>query len=188
MTLLHAEPDVSRSLLRSGEADLGLLRNWTDESLPKGEESMTRIPLLTDRRCAVVPRDHPLAAQTEMDLAALADADWVMESARDRFEAACAAAYFTPKIAATSDDQVTIQNLVAARLGVTLMTDLALTAHLDRRVVARPLRDWPRRSSYALLWPDMAEVPAVRAVLHAVRACARDIPVCLRDTGAVPAR
>jgi DNA-binding transcriptional LysR family regulator len=99
------------------------------------------------------------------------------EKARDRFVTACAAAGFAPKIAATADDHVTLQNLVAAGLGVTLMTELALAAHLDLRLVARPLRNWPLRNTYALLWPDMVQVPAVAAVLRAMRMCARDVAI-----------
>jgi DNA-binding transcriptional LysR family regulator len=125
----------------------------------------------------VVRRDHPLAVRSEISLSDLASERWVMESARDRFDAACAEAGFAPRIAATADDHIALQHLVAAGLGVTLMNELALAAHLDLRLVARPLRDWPLRRTYALLWPDMALVPAVAAVLRAVRLSARDMPV-----------
>lgn len=175
--LVQAEPDQARALLRSGEVDLGLLCNWDNEPMPEGEEPMRRIPLMTDRRCAVMRRDHPLAKWSQVDFADLAGEQWVMESFRDRFAAACAAAGFAPRVVATTDDHVTIQMLVAAGLGVTLMNELALTAHLDLRLVARPLRGWPLRCTYALMWPDMAMVPAVDTVLGAVRASARDLPV-----------
>ena len=175
--LQQAEPVQARALLRSGEADLGLLANWDNEPLPDGEESMQRIALMTDRRCVVMRRDHPLAAATEVEFADLAGERWVMESFRDRFAAACTNAGFTPRIAATTDDHVTIQALVAAGLGITLMNELALTAHMDLRLVARPLKNWPLRCTYALLWPDMAAVPAVASVLRAVRASARDMQV-----------
>jgi DNA-binding transcriptional LysR family regulator len=183
LVLHQAEPDEARGLLRSGEADLGLLCTWDDEPLPDGEDAMLRVPLFEDRRCAVLPRDHPLAARATIDLAELAEERWVMESARERFTAGCLARGFAPRIAATVDDQVTILNLVAAGLGVTLMTELELTAYADLRLVARPLAPWPLRSTFALLWPDMARVPAVAALLGAVRACARDLPVGPHRTG-----
>jgi DNA-binding transcriptional LysR family regulator len=171
----QAEPAEARALLRNGEADLGFLCNWDDEPLPEGEESMRRIALMTDRRCAVLRRDHPLAGLPEVDFAKLAGEQWVMESFRDRFAAACTSNGFVPDIAATSDDQVTIQTLVASGFGITLMSELALNAYMDLRLVARPLRNWPLRCTYALLWPDMALVPAVASVLQAVRTVARDL-------------
>ena len=184
--LHQAEPVQARALLRGGEVDLGLLCNWDNEPLPDGEESMRRIPLMTDRRCAVMRRDHPLAALPQIDLADLAAERWVMESFRDRFAAACANAGFAPRIAATTDDHVTIQALVASGLGITLMNELALAAHMDLRLIARPLRDWPARCTYALLWPDMGAVPAVASVLRAVRASARDLHLGPPGGGAGP--
>jgi DNA-binding transcriptional LysR family regulator len=175
--LHQAEPDQARALVRGGEVDLGLLCNWENEPMPDGEEAMRRIALMTDRRCVVMRRDHPLAGHDQIGFEELAGEQWVMESFRDRFDAACANAGFTPRIAATSDDHVTIQMLVAAGLGITLMNELALTAYMDLRLIAHPLRNWPRRRTYALLWPDVEAVPAVARVVQAIRASARDLPV-----------
>jgi DNA-binding transcriptional LysR family regulator len=86
--------------------------------------------------------------------------------------AACRDAGFTPKVAATSDDQLTIHCLVANRIGLAVMNELGATAHNDPRVVARPLRDWPRRRIFALLWPDMIRVPQVKVLIDAPRAAA----------------
>ena len=79
---------------------------------------------------------------------------------------------FTPKIAATSDDQLTIHCLVANRIGLAVMNELGAAAHNDPRVVARPLRDWPQRRIFVLLWPDMIRVPQVKALIDALRAAA----------------
>jgi DNA-binding transcriptional LysR family regulator len=175
IALRAAEPAEARAMVRRGEADIGLLASWDNEPMPDGEESMRRIPLITDRRCVVIPGDHPLAARTEIDFADLASEQWVMESFRDRFTAACATAGFRPRIAATADDQMTIQTLVAAGQGITLMNELSLRAYTDARLAARPLRNWPLRVTYALLWPDMASVPAVATVLSAIEAIAREM-------------
>jgi len=171
----QAEPDDARRLLRSGEADLGLLCNWENEAVPEGEVTMQRVELLSDRRCVVMRRDHRLADRERVSFADLAQEGWVMESGRDRFEAACTSSGFTPRISATVDDHVTIQALVAAGLGISLMTELALQAQMDRRLVARPLHNWPLRRTYALLWPDMKSVPAVATVLRAIRRSARKL-------------
>jgi DNA-binding transcriptional LysR family regulator len=173
VTVTQAEPVEARHLIRTGEADLGLLCNWENEDLPEGESVMLRIPLMTDRRFVVMRGDHPLAGRPSIGLAELADQRWVMESFRDRFTAACTNLGFQPRISATIDDAIAIQALVAAGLGITLMSEMALRGPSDSTLVHRPLRDWPLRRTYALLWPDMAEVPAVATVLRAIRRSAR---------------
>ncbi|GHB68460.1 LysR family transcriptional regulator [Streptomyces viridiviolaceus] len=174
VTVVQAEPVEARHLIRTGEADLGLLCNWENEDLPDGEATMRRVELMTDRRCVLMTEDDPLAAQDTVDLAELAGRDWVMESFRDRFLAACTNLGFEPRIAATVDDVSAIQALVASGLGISLISEMALSAHLAPGLVHRPLRRWPRRRTYALLWPDMAAVPAVATVLQEIRtiACA----------------
>jgi DNA-binding transcriptional LysR family regulator len=175
LDLHQAEPVVARAKVRDGEADLGILAMWDNEPVPEGEESMNRVRLMTDQRCVVLRQDHPLASRGEIDFADLAEESWVMESFRDRFTTKCRDTGFVPKIAATTDDQMTIQTLVTAGLGITLMNELGLRAHLQPGLVARPLGNWPRRVIYALLWPDMASVPAVAAVLDAVQAAAGEL-------------
>ncbi|KPI09165.1 transcriptional regulator, LysR family [Actinobacteria bacterium OK074] len=130
---------------------------------------LRRIPLLSDRRCVLLPADHPAAARPTVSLADLAGERWVLESGRARFLAACHEAGFTPKVAATADDQLTLHSLVANRIGLAVMNELGVTAHFDPRVVARPLSGWPPRRVFALLWPDTLGIPAVAALLHALR-------------------
>jgi DNA-binding transcriptional LysR family regulator len=141
---------------------------------------LRRVPLLTDRRCVLLPADHPAAASPAVSLADLAGERWVLESGRTRFLAACRDAGFAPRIAATADDQLTLHSLVANRIGLAVMNELGVTAHFDPRVVARPLTDWPVRRVFALLWPDTLRIPAAAALLHALRDTARptdDSPV-----------
>lgn len=175
ISVTQAEPVQARQLIRSGEVELGLLCNWANEDLPEGESTMLRRELITDRRCVVMPAGHPLADRDTIDLAELADCDWVMESFRDRFMAACTNAGFSPRILATVDDVLTIQALVASGMGISLMSELGLLAHVRDDLVYRPLRDWPVRRTYALLWPDMARVPAVGVVLKEIQAVARAV-------------
>ncbi|MFJ2095454.1 LysR family transcriptional regulator [Streptomyces sp. NPDC087901] len=172
VTVVQAEPVQARRMIRAGEGDLGLLCNWANETLPEGESAMLRVPLMSDRRCVVMRRDHPMADHETIHLGELSDHDWVMESFRDRFTAACTSLGFEPRISATVDDTRTIQALVSAGLGISLMSELALRDNADPELVYRPLRDWPLRRTYALLWPDMVQVTAVATVLHEVRRAA----------------
>jgi DNA-binding transcriptional LysR family regulator len=174
--ILHqAEPVEARDRVRHGEADLALLAKWDNEPLPENEEPMSRLPLMRDRRCVVMRSDHPLASLAEIDFADLAGESWVMETFRDRFLTACRENGFVPQLAASVDDLLTIQVLVADGLGITLMNELALHGYLRDGLVARPLRDWPRRIIYALTWPDVAGVPAVAAVIRALRTVAHGL-------------
>ncbi|GLY33776.1 LysR family transcriptional regulator [Kineosporia sp. NBRC 101731] len=175
ISVTQAEPVEARRLIRSGEVELGLLCNWANEDLPEGESTMLRRELITDRRCVVMPAGHALAQRKAIDLTELADQNWVMESFRDRFMAACTNAGFSPRIVATVDDVLTVQALVASGMGISMMNELGLLGHTRPDLVYRPLRDWPLRRTYALLWPDMARVPAVGVVLHEIQAVARAV-------------
>ncbi|MEU3519902.1 LysR family transcriptional regulator [Streptomyces sp. NPDC006654] len=183
VTVLQAEPADARRMVRSGEVDLGLLCNWAGDDLPDGEGTMTRTELLRDRRCVLIRQDDPLAERSTIDLAELAGRPWVMERFRDRFEAACTNLGFEPDVVATVDDVSAIQTLVASGLGISLMSEMALHAHLAPGLVARPLHDWPLRLTYALLWPDMTGVQAVKTVLDEIRAVAD----MLRERAGFPA-
>lgn len=205
VTVTQAECRVSHGLLLEGTVELAVMcdLDFTEKdretetglsdgtgSAPdnSGDPSVTvdprlrRVPLLTDRRCVLLPADHPAAASPTVSLADLAGERWVLESGRTRFLAACRDAGFAPRIAATADDQLTLHSLVANRIGLAVMNELGVTAHFDPRVVARPLADWPVRRVFALLWPDTLRIPAAAALLHALRDTTRptnDTPVPL---------
>lgn len=168
----QAECAVSHQLLLAGDVELALMCDLEHDPAEadgvRPDHRLRRVPLLTDRRCVLLPADHPAAASATVSLADLADERWVLETQRSRFLLACATAGFTPRVAATSDDQLTIHCLVANRIGLAVMNELGAGAHTDPRVVARPLRDWPVRRIFALLWPDMIRVPQVSALLDAL--------------------
>ncbi|GAA4620288.1 LysR family transcriptional regulator [Actinoallomurus vinaceus] len=176
VVLTQAGCGRSHELLIAGEVDLALMCDLDDDPVADDavhtDARLHRVPLMTDRRCVLLPADHPAASASTVALADLAEERWVLETQRSRVMAACRAAGFTPKIAATSDDQLTIHCLVASRVGLAVMNELGTTAHNDHRVVARPLQDWPRRQIFALLWPDMNRVPQVKALIAALHAAA----------------
>ncbi|MDH6118466.1 LysR family transcriptional regulator [Kitasatospora sp. GAS204B] len=177
VVVTQTECPVSHGLVLGGEVELAMMCDLELDQLDGQSVSpdprLLRLPLLSDRRCVLLPADHPLAAAPTVALDELAGERWVLESGRERFLAACQEAGFTPKVAATSDDQLTIHCLVANRIGVAIMNELGVGAHSDPRVVARPLRDWPSRRIFALLWPDMARVAPVAALLDSLRAAAQ---------------
>lgn len=174
VVLNQAACPVSYRLLRSGEVDLAIM---CDLDVPDPaqqtvtpEADLLRIPLLTDRRCVLLPSNHPLAGRQALSLAELSGERWILETGRTRFLATCAEAGFEPKIVATTDDQGTIHRLVSSHVGVATMYGLGLLPQQDDSVVVRPLSDWPTRRVFALLWPDLFKLPAVSALVSALRA------------------
>ncbi|MFC9326976.1 LysR family transcriptional regulator [Kitasatospora sp. NPDC057015] len=168
----QVDPSETLVLLRNGDADLGLLCSWDDDLAPEGESRLLSVPLLRERRCVIMRYDHPLASAEEVDLADLGAEDWVLVGRQESFVAACARRGCRPRIAASLGDVLAMQQLVAAGLGIGFLDELALAFHLDPQLVARPLRNWPTRHTYALLWPEMATVPTVAAALKAIRMAA----------------
>lgn len=176
VVVTQVECGVSHQLLLAGDVELAIMcdleHDPAEADAVRQDQRLHRVPLLTDRRCVLLPADHPAAASADVSLADLADERWVLETQRSRFLMACADAGFTPRVAATSNDQLTIHCLVAERIGLGVLNELGGTALTDPRVVARPLRDWPPRRIFALLWPDMIRVPQVSALLDALRTAA----------------
>jgi DNA-binding transcriptional LysR family regulator len=82
------------------------------------------------------------------------------------------AAGFTPRIAYATDDYVTVQSLVAAEHGVTLLPALALLAARREDVAVRPVAGAPGRTVEVLLPAAERRPPAVAAMLGALRAAA----------------
>jgi DNA-binding transcriptional LysR family regulator len=79
----------------------------------------------------------------------------------------CADAGFDPRIGYSSDDMVVMQALVAAGLGVTTQTGLALRAHRIEGVVATELPN-SKRHIYAATYGEPPDPPATAALLAAL--------------------
>jgi DNA-binding transcriptional LysR family regulator len=89
---------------------------------------------------------------------------------------ACSARGFQPHVAFESDDYLAVQGLVAARVGVALIPDLALSSVRDD-IVIRPLSPRPivRRVMAATL-PEPLRSPATTAMVDILRGVAQDYP------------
>ena len=88
----------------------------------------------------------------------------------------CADAGFEPRIGYSSDDMVVMQALVAAGLGVTTQTGLALRAHHIEGVVATELPG-SMRHIYAATYGEPPDPPATAALLAALaEAAASAVP------------
>lgn len=175
--LIEAEPPRSLELLTSGDCDIALAFNYGDgaDALPDG---LTAVPLLDDTMEVVLPRGHRLARRQAVALADLADEPWIAgcPKCRATFVQACAAAGFEPDVAFTTDDNLAVQSLVVAGVGVAVMPGLVLSFLRHPKVVVRPLTTQVRRSVSAYTLPDYARLPATALVMDVLRSAGADLP------------
>ncbi len=144
LELVEAEPDVSVSMVRTGEVDLALVYDFTQTPGDADRRLQTTHLLIDDHR-AVLPVRHRLAARKTLSIADLAEEDWIVPFAdgpargyREGLERLWADAGFSPRIAFQTDDLQAAQAFVAARLGIALMHDLTLPSRREG-VAIRPL-------------------------------------------------
>ncbi len=144
---MRIEPCLSAAPAREvqdGDADLAVLAAPPEHAVPDG---LHLFPLLDDPFHAVLPSEHPLAAEEVLDLVQLAEQPWVSTQPHPVPDAcdqvvfdACAAAGFEPNVAVRTDDFLTAQGFVAAGFGVRLASRLALRIAGSEQVAVRPVR------------------------------------------------
>ncbi|MDP4096586.1 LysR family transcriptional regulator [Paenibacillus sp. P96] len=130
----HLHPDVEITLLEdssmnlekktaNGQTDLSLL------SLPLVEPSLSYVPIGEEVIDLAVPHDHPLAKRADEDrtvrLEELADEPFVVLKKGQGFRKLtmdlCHQAGFEPRVVFESNNMETVQSLVAAGMGITLV-------------------------------------------------------------------
>lgn len=143
VVLREMENTAILAALRRGEADVGVYAaaQGLDES------GLDIVPYRKDRLVAVVPRDHPLALRSRVDLAALLPANLIPVQALLAVITGAAArigAEFAPRYSVRSAEVAT--SLVAAGLGVTIQPECLVGAdHLDRVAVVELSEAWANR-------------------------------------------
>jgi len=147
--LVEADPDDGVALLASGGADAAIITEVPGERSQYPD--VVAVPVYDDEFFVVLPPNHRLAGAVEVSLPALAAEQWVVSSATGTcpdtrvFHNACRHAGFEPSVTFRAEEYSTVQGLVAANLGVSLVPSLASAgARVDvavRRVAGRrPVR------------------------------------------------
>ncbi|HWV08770.1 MAG TPA: LysR family transcriptional regulator [Pseudomonas sp.] len=167
---LHLSETLPRDLqsaLSSGSTDIGIA---FPSHLPRHlrYQALHHEPL-----CAVLPADHPLAAQARIDVAQLADEPFISFPAstapalHEALFRCCRENGFTPLIRLETHLQQTIVNLVSAGLGVALVPDSMRRMQLEGAVL-RPLLDSPRIEQ-GLYWNGDNDNPCLPGFLDCAR-------------------
>ena len=170
-----SEPSNDETLYRgieSGTIDLGLC------SLPVPEGPFDAMELLTDPHVLLVSSDSPLAARDSASPADLGEAALIGSNQ-------CASAAVVEEAfhqrgvpldySFRSDDNTTLQGLVAARFGVALMPLLAIQPGDDRVKVLALDPPVPRRRLAVVWHRDRHRSPAARAFVEIAQAVSADV-------------
>lgn len=104
-------------LLSTGRVDCALVEKF-DGTEPHHYDGLVVRPLATEPIFAGIAEGHPAIKDDQVDLADLADVDWVLpppheNAVRVRFQAACAAAGFVPRIRHYTSEAGTAGTLIA---------------------------------------------------------------------------
>ncbi|MEJ8279481.1 LysR family transcriptional regulator [Pseudonocardia spirodelae] len=144
--------------------------------LPAPGDLPTRV-ITVEELGAAVPVDHPLAGHDHIDMADLAEEDWVLmpgqSALRSVILTACHGAGFRPRIAQEVKDPYVVLSLVAAGLGVSL-APTCVRPIMPADAVWVPLAAPPPELHSALLWDPARSTAAVRALLDVAGAVLPD--------------
>ncbi|MFZ5825548.1 MAG: LysR family transcriptional regulator [Bacillota bacterium] len=134
----------------SGETDLTLT------TLPAGSPDLAVQPVLTEEILLALPPEHPLAGAAALPLEAVAREPFLLMKPgygfRDLCLTACRAAGFEPQVAFESTQIDTLQAMVAAGLGVTLVPRMAAERARRPTPAFVPLEGKPLTRTLALAW------------------------------------
>jgi DNA-binding transcriptional LysR family regulator len=172
LELSEHEPPDSLELLRRGECDLVIAFSYDDG--PEGPD-MLAVPLFDDPLVLLLPRTHRLAGAESVKLEELAAERWIAgcPRCRGKFVQVCQDAGFVPDIVCATDDNMAIQGLVSAGLGVSLAPRLVLSFLRHPDLVAVPVQPGVTRRVIAYTWPDLLRVNAIRATVDALQSTAK---------------
>ena len=166
----EGEPDESVPAVKRGDYDLALAFDFVAFPKDFGRDVETEL-IFEDPMYIALPPGHPLAASKAIDIAALADEDWLAaeepSACREHVINHCRAAGFEPKVSFESDDYQVLQGLVAAGLGVGLLPELA---QRDPSVEWREIKpDPPLRRVWAVTRGSDSRSPAAGEMLVILR-------------------
>jgi molybdate transport repressor ModE-like protein len=173
VSLVEAEPPEALELLRTGGVDLALIFGYPEAVSVAGGE-LEFEPLLEDELFLITSAAGSVRRSKLTDFK---DEAWIAGCERCRAHLLHLAAHagFVPRIVFATDDYVTVQSLVAAGLGVTVLPSLALRAHRRPDVRVVPLGKEATRQIAAGVLRGPRRPPAVEAMVAAMRLAAEQI-------------
>lgn len=163
--------------LREGDIHLGLV--WDYDFLPRTVPAdIEWVHLVDDPLYVLLPADHPLAGESEVDLLEFAGENWVVRGHSPPYDEAfttmCRLAGFEPQIGFVTEDYLSAQGLVAAGIGVSAAPRLALVAQRPD-VVGVPIAGHaPRRRIAAVRLKSATHTDGAVQLLEVLRKAAAE--------------
>ncbi|MDR0990070.1 MAG: LysR family transcriptional regulator [Propionibacteriaceae bacterium] len=186
--LTEVEPDQALPLLRSSELDLALVFDFVPpqalslDDTAADEATITLPAGLTGRLVGgddlvvLLPANHPLAHQSGLKLADLAEAQWIVgcESCRSHLENCCQTAGFRPRITHQTSDSAAIQRLMAGDdRTVAVTATSALEAFAGSGLRPQRLAGLTGRRFFVVTRPGAERSPAGRRLLETITRVSR---------------
>jgi len=169
--LQHTLQLVAR--LRDGTLDVGFLL------LPVDDDTLAHEHVLRIEIVAAIPEDHPLAAEGEVPLRALANERLILFSRRfhpmhyDHIVECCREAGFNPDIVQKNEPQVysgpTTYRMVASGAGIGIVVPPLVIASRPPGVVFRPLREPTPTLDLVAAWRRDDRSANLQAFLEVIR-------------------
>jgi len=162
-------------LLRDRQIDIAF------ERLPNvncNDTALNFLPILQEPLVIALPAEHPLAAQTEIPLNALAEESFVLPPpdlvpSYSQIISLCQQVGFSPKVVQEATWMVTVLSLVAGGVGVTLLP--ANAQNLQRSgVVYRPIQGQNLTLQLAVVWRRDDSSVILREFLEVTKNVARN--------------
>ncbi len=174
ITYVEAEPPEAVEAVREDRADIALTFSYPgDRDDPHGSSAsgLAVHAISTDELLAVLPDGHPAASGDHIDVAALADENWIAGCPRCRGHLLelCGRAGFEPRIGFETDNFVAVEGLVAQGIGVATLPRMAVESFpLLPGIVTSPLPPAEARTIHVVTAHGAERVPAVRMTLNAL--------------------
>lgn len=174
LTYVEAEPPEAVEAVREDRTDIALTFSYPgDRDDPHGSSArgLAVHTVGADELLAVLPTGHPAATADIIDVATLADDDWIAGCPRCRGHLLelCGRAGFAPRIAFETDNFVAVEGLVAQGIGVATLPRMAVESFPQLPGVAVvPLPAGEQRRIHTVTARGADRVPAVRVTLDAL--------------------
>ncbi|SDO99152.1 DNA-binding transcriptional regulator, LysR family [Nakamurella panacisegetis] len=187
----EVQPEHTVDALLSRSVDLAVTLTGGSEVLGADDPRLTDEHLIDDVMDVALPLDHRLAGETSIDLADLADDDWITHMAGvpcwAAMRTACARAGFVPRSRHSADDFTGAVALVGTGAGICLLPRLAQGPFSSDPVVVIPVAGEPPLRRIAVQYrAGTHDQPHIAPVLTALRAVAAAHAAAAPLAAAVP--
>lgn len=175
----EAEPPEALELLQEGLADLALIFRYPEAAEDDaGMRGLRTLALFDDELVLALPREHPLAGDEVVELAALSDGTWIAgcPRCREHLMTLCASRGFEPVISYETDNLLAALSMVSKGLGVTLLPRLALSSAMPQSDIVITATTPSASRRVQLAWREGNELrSAIRFTIETLRRIGSEI-------------